>query len=661
MNIEDLFAAPLSQEQIAAIPQTQEGPLDILAPGTPEHQKLLEYLLKRIKYSEREMSRFYDRWAANEKKFQAYIDLPDYEKMLQEMTKEGKSPNVTSITVPYAFATIWTIVTYLLHTFCGRNPMFQVGSRGSNGVEAAQKMEIVLQYNADHVRMVKKLVQHFLDGELYGLGVLRTLWKQEYKMRTVLVSQPAGGAAMPNMPEVTMKTRQMALTYEGNDVANVDPYMFFPDPRVPMNEVNKRGEFVFWRTFEGKHTLKSAEARGELRHVDAAPAIKAARATEQTGASSRSLISKGESSPGEALRREHEALPFYQIDQGTIWIVPSEFSLAEPPEEGGEEQELWLFSIANSGQIIQAEPLDLDHGMHPVAVSEPYSFGYAFGQVGMMDMLGPIQDTISWFVNSHIHNVRSVINNQMIVDPSMVEMQDLKTPEPGKIIRLKRAAVGQDVRTVLQQLPVQDVTQNHVTDMREFVRIGDSLSSVNDNIRGTAQTGGRKTATEMRIAGESGASRLSAHAKLVSAQSIVDLTEQMCLNLQQNLSQSFWVQILGEDGIKTPLHIEPNMLVGDFYFPVSDGTLPIDKGALVEVWKEILFGIAQDPVLRQQYDLTKVFEWVAELGGAKNISRFKLDPQSMQAQFQNLVVQNQQLQQQLQASQSGGSAPPKAA
>jgi hypothetical protein len=146
--------------------------------------------------------------------------------------------------------------------------------------------------------------------------------------------------------------------------------------------------------------------------------------------------------------------------------------------------------------------------------------------------------------------------------------------------------------------------------------------------------GGRRTATESRITTETGSSRLSAHAKLISSQSITDLTEQMCLNIQQNQSQAFWVQILGEDGIKTPLHIEPQMLVGDFFFPVSDGTLPIDKGALLDVWKEILFGIAQDPVLRQQYDLTKVFEWVAELGGAKNISRFKLLEQNAALQEQ---------------------------
>jgi len=45
-----------------------------------------------------------------------------------------------------------------------------------------------------------------------------------------------------------------------------------------------------------------------------------------------------------------------------------------------------------------------------------------------------------------------------------------------------------------------------------------------------------------------------------------------------------------------------------------------------------MFGIAQDPELRQTYSIDKVFEHVAELGGAKNISSFKKPPPPPQPQ-----------------------------
>jgi hypothetical protein len=225
----------------------------------------------------------------------------------------------------------------------------------------------------------------------------------------------------------------------------------------------------------------------------------------------------------------------------------------------------------------------------------------------------------------------------IVVDPSMVEMQDVKNPGPGKIIRLKRSAYGRDVRTALQQLSVMDVTRSHVSDLDIFMRIGDALAAVNDNLRGLQDSGGRKSATEARTSAEAAASRLAAHARLISAQSLVDLAEQMTLNYQQFLSDEFEISILGEG--KTT-KISPRHLVGDFVFPINDGTLPIDRIALLDVWKEVMLAVMQDQQLRTSYDVPKLFSYVAELGGAKNLDSMRLMPQdaiTAQAQAGNIV------------------------
>ena len=65
------------------------------------------------------------------------------------------------------------------------------------------------------------------------------------------------------------------------------------------------------------------------------------------------------------------------------------------------------------------------------------------------------------------------------------------------------------------------------------------------------------------------------------------------------------------------------MLVGSFNYQISDGSLPYDKTAELETWKEILFGVAKEPELRMEYSIAKIFQHVAELGGAKNIDSFK--------------------------------------
>lgn len=603
-------------------PAEGQAPIDLLRPGSEHHALVLQYLKERIDASERAMSNFYDRWAVNEKRTQAYIELPKYEEMLKEMNEKGKAPKVVSITVPYTFATINTIVTYLIQTFCGRKPIFQVGSNKKEEVEGARNMELMLQWNADSTRLVKHLYQYFTDGELYGVQILRTKWTVKRRKRTVWTFGPTKflGVSIPGT-EKQRKSREEKTVFEGSEVVSQDPFMFFPDPRVPMADVNTRGEFVAWRSFEGKHTLKIAEGDGQIKWVEAIPSI-APSSNVGNGLSARGIRAGGTPNPGQRPNSDADLKDFVQLDQGTFQIIPRDLKLGESTRP-----EIWIFSIGNYGQILQAEPLDADHGKHPVVVGEPYTMGYGFGNCGISDFLGPMQETISWFINSHIHNVRSALNNMFLVDPSMVEMGDLKNPEPGKLIRLKRAAFGRDVRTAVQQFQVQDITRAHVQDLAVIMRMGDSLSAVTDNIRGLQDSGSRRSATEARTSMEAAASRLASHAKLISAQSIVDLTEQMSINFQQNLSDEFFLEVVGSDGISAPIHIRPQSVAGDFYYPVNDGTLPLDRVAMLDVWKEIFLGISQDQQLRQSFNLPNMFEWVAELGGAKNISRFRMDVQ----------------------------------
>src|SRR5690606_27908782 len=133
-----------------------------------------------------------------------------------------------------------TIVTYLLHTFAGRKPMFQVGSYSAEGAQSAHYVEQVLQYNADHTRLIKQLVQFLNDTQTYGLGVLRTEFQVLRRMRTVWVPQEQRTTLGVSLGRKNVPQRQERVVYEGNAVESIDPFLFFPDPRVPMTEVNRR-------------------------------------------------------------------------------------------------------------------------------------------------------------------------------------------------------------------------------------------------------------------------------------------------------------------------------------------------------------------------------------------------------------------------------------
>jgi hypothetical protein len=586
--------------------------IDRLKPNSPLHLSVKEKLLDMIRMSENQMNSFYDRWRANELQYQAYLKTETMDQLKKGVAKTGTPPELVTITVPYTYATVQTVVSYLTHAFCGRFPMFQVATVDAAASGKAQNLEYLLQYNGDRERIITKLVQFFLDGEMYGLQAMRMLWKVEKRQQTTWMdANPAPGLFMQTAQQ---PVRKEVVVFEGNELRNLDPFKFFPDPRVPMSEVAEKGEFVFWREFEGRFRLRKAEAAGFVKWVGAIPKGVARPAGDSE--SQRGRLA-GQRTAG--WKVGDFGLEDVQIDQGTVELIPSEWGLG-----AGTEYEKWLFSIANKEQIIQAEPLGLDHGKHPVIVGEPHTTGYEFGQMAMTDMIGPMQEFLSWMFNSHIFNVRAALNNTFLVNPQMVDMQDMKKPGPGRVIKMKPAAFGQDIKNAFYQVPVTDVTSGHIQDMQIVQRMADNVSATNDSLRGVTTAGGRKSATEIRQSGEAGASRLAYRARLISAQSIVPLAEMETYNFQQLMSQEVFVKTLGMEALKNPINISPDDIAGSYYFPVHDGMLPLDRVALLEVWKEIFQALIQVPGFAQAFDVMGVFEYMAKLGGATNLSTFRV-------------------------------------
>ena len=603
-------------------PEADQRPIDLLQPGSEHHAYVLDYLLTRIKSSEDMMSKFYSRWQIAERKMQAYLTLPNYEQMLKDMNNRSQAPAPAIILFPYNYAVISTIVTYCMKVFCGQKPFFHLGANSKEAADNVRYMEAMVQYHCDQSRMISRIFQLLLDGELYGLGVVRCTWAEKLGKRRILRPPTDAERLMySNNPQdlpSLLKDSEERIIFAGNDVMNIDPFMFFPDPNVPMSECSTKGEFVFWREFVGKHILLQAQYQGLVQFVDQVDVAQGSgHDSKWYNLSHRSAITGGQSHAGDNLRNTSvKGQNSYMVDQGSVTIIPAELGLG--PEEHPVK---WLFTILNKTQIVQAEPLDLDHGRHPIEVSEPYTLGYGFGAPSVSDYVGPIQDILSWFLDSHIYNIRTSLAGELVYDPSKIDEASLKYPQPGKRIRLKPLAYGTDIRTAIQQLPVSDATRGNIADLSTFIRIGDMVSSVNDITRGVQPQGGRRTATETRAAGEGAFGRLGVHAQLISQQALVCLVEQMVLNIQQLQDQDVWLQVIGQEAFN---QVGPQLLMGDFTFPVHDGTLPLDKVAGFDLWKEILTGMAQSPVLTQTHSLPRIFEHVCSLGGAPNISSFRL-------------------------------------
>lgn len=608
-----------------------------LRPGTAEHARVLKYLKDRIEASERAMSDFYPRWRVNERKLQAYVTLNEYERILQAQNSSGKPPKVVSLVMPYAHAVVQTTVTYLIHTFCGRQPIFQVSSYDGSKAENARKLEKLLQYNADHTKLILQIYNMLMNAEVYQFGVLKVGWEDRMQSRTRMQTLQTYDAMGYISGSRSVPTRVEELVYSGNVVESIDPFLFFPDPTVPMTEVSRHGEYVFWRSFKSRMWAKGQEAQGRFRYVDSIPSVMPQNFSDSD--SDRAARNMGSAIAGGRTDTENNStLRMIQLDEGTVDLIPSQLGLGE-----SSTPQRWLFTIGNKEVILRAEPLEADHGLHPVAVIEPNALGQGFGSISTVDVVGPVQDHISWLINSHMQNVRGAINNRLIVNPHFVEMSDLRkdpsSPDDDNafIVRMKQSAFGVDPKQGIFQLQVADVTQNNIKNIDLMIRMGHMFAGINDNLMGLQDSSGRKTATEVRVAGEAGASRLAAKARLCSAQGLSDLPQMMGINLQQRLNVDFYRKVLGDSDPAMVIANADN-ISGDFSYPINDGTLPLDRALLLGVWKEILLAVAQDQELRATFSLPKIFSYVADLGGASNIETFKIQ-QMPDAMVQQQVAQ----------------------
>ena len=598
------------------------------------HKKLIAHVYDKLKCSEEAMCRFYPRWRANELRLLAFAEsqlAKDKHKNLCE-NKHRKNKK-TDIAVPYIFSTMQTICTYMIQTFAGRKPMLQLGAYDPENLKRARLMEKKLQYDADHTKLINKFWGWFWDAQLYGVGALHVDWKIERAQRRV-----AGNAESPG------RTQQTQIVFEGNESTLIDPFLFYPDPSVPMSNASTDGEFMAWRSFKRMNYIIKQGLLGNLAHTDSFKKETWTNYNEENNhLSFRDRVSGY--TTGSVTERPKDIV---QVDTGVYEIIPEEYGL-KPKGDADFNPKMpakWLIILLNKDTIAYAAPYDHDHNRMPVCVIEPYGDGHSFGSVGVPDLLADMQDTATFLLDSHIKSVRQVINQKILVDPSAVNISDLNNDKAGAIVRLKKGSLGTDVNTVLQDFTPQDPTQRNISSLASIMQIGDMISGTNDNLRGQQTSNSRKTATEVRSSNESSSNRLAAQSMRISSQGISSFKEISALNNMQFLSDDFSITLHGEEMFNdaenpnpvspqsllgpevqpdTSQEITANSIIGDFYYPIHDGTLPMDKVAIAQLWTQLFQVVLQDQELRQGYDLFKLFDRIAYLGGAENIEEFRND------------------------------------
>jgi len=588
-------------------PKTEKGVELDLRPGSELHERIKNAVIRRAQDSYNIMKRKHADWNLTDQTLTAYIPLDEKEKALKK--RDPRKP--VSIVVPYTYATMETLLTYLVTAFLDL-PMFRYEGVTSDDTVGAIMLEKVIELQTIKNKVGLGLHTQFRDGLAYGFGAACPIWGEQWGYKT------------ERLPGNT-KSRTRKRLFEGNRLENIDPYLYLPDITVPIHKVQE-GEFVGYIDRTNYMSLLEMEAQNpndffNVRYLKGVSGTSSWFGTEQSARDKRQNIST------RTLDTHSSSNP---VD--VVWmymkIVPSD---ADWKLGDSEIPEKWLFGIAADQFVIFAKPLGLDHDMFPISIFAPDYDGYSVCPISRLELIYGMQNVLDFLFSSHVTNIRKAINDMLIVDPYLINMEDLKDPEPGKLIRMRRAAWGKGVKDAVAQLQVNDITRTHVSqDAPHVIDLMQRTSGAVDSLMGIMRSSGeRRSATEARGSRSSALSRIAKTAKICSMMSMYDLAYMFASHTQQLMSQPTYVSTMGryqqelmEEYGQTDkgMKVDPTQIDINYDVVIHDGT--VDVGERADAWTMIYQVLAGNPSVGAGFDMVRIFKHLARMMGAKNVNEF---------------------------------------
>lgn len=603
-----------------------------LRPDSKLHKKLRSRIWERASASRNEISKRFSSWREIDKTLTTYVDLSNTDKGTKEDAIKLKDPTKPlTIVFPYTYSMLEALLTYLSMAFF-QDPMFQYEGVEDDDTVGAMLMELVIRLHCIKNKVPLAVHTVLRDSLSYGVGIGIPEWRRQFGKKVIK-------ASVTTESELGTDTQQMnqfvtSLLFEGNALSNIDPYMWLPDPSVSSDNVQK-GEFLGWVDRDNYMNLLSQENQPDsgLFNVKYLKGKNNKRSTLALDESDRSTRHGGSSDIHRSMSTT--VSPVDRIHM-YITLIPKEWKLSR-----SEVPEKWYFELAGDDVIIACEKADHNHGQYPMAVASPEYDGYSITPIGRMEVLYGLQHTLDFLFNSHVANVRKAINDMLVVDPYLVNINDLKDPQPGKLIRLRRPAWGRGVDKVVQQLQVTDITRLNISDSAYITQWMDRISGADQSMQGALRQSGPERLTGAEFSGtrSSAISRLQRMAMIIGMQFMQDIGTQFAVHCQQYMTQQAYINVEGRyaeqlmknfTNGKTRGRVSPSDLAINYDLIVRDGSIP--GGNFSQSWIELFKIIGTQPELAQQFDVTRIFTYIAQQLGAKNVEDFRRNVNQIQMQ-----------------------------
>lgn len=593
-------------------------------PHSKTHHSVVQYVNRLADASYETMKLKHGEWNKIDETLKVYISLSEYEKKVKE--KDKNKP--VSIVVPYSYSILETMLSYLVRTYL-TDQLFFFDGNGPEDTVGAKLLELVCNQQARRCKAVLDVHTNWRDGLSYGFGAATVVWSQKFGKKVRVQEQAQYSSFGQLLGTNRIRVNEDALLFEGNEIVPIDPYRFLPDPNTSIHNIQNM-EAVGWIEFVSLNKLLSDEqTNGTFFNVKYLKDYPFNTKTSKFGVDNSNRADNKNRNDTNNTTRQICLTNMY------VNLIPKEVGLKSNDENNpnGEYPEKWLITLANDNLVVRALPLGLNHNQYPVLTIAPDYDGYSVTPISRLQMVAGLQTTLNWMFNAHVTNVRKAINDMLIVDPSLINMEDLANPEPGKLIRLRRSAWGKGVDNAVKQLTVADITRNNMVDASMIMDMMGRTTGASDPMQGRQRTSGeRVTAAEFSGTFQSAISRVDKIGFLTIKQYLQDLAYLFASHTQQFQSEETYVKAVGDWPTELmrefgprygqQVKVDPFDIIVDYDINFKDNQTPTADAMSNDFWTKSFQTIATQPELAQKFDVVRIFTHIARLNGAKNANDF---------------------------------------
>lgn len=536
------------------------------------------------------------------------------------------------VTIPTSLAILDTFATYLSGSMLGKDFVTFVGNSPESQLGAALLQNMT---NRNYQLFGNELALYtaWINTIKYGVGpmTLNPVTKVVNFPRVNPVVFDDGDTEYEIFREV-LPTKEEVAFATGVQYRSISPWDYLPPYDVPVERVNE-ASFVGWFELTNYYKLlshsrftKQREGVSDLfnlKHIKES----CNNTTDWVHKSYIYSRLKDQSRFTNHFEYDHKDNPPVIVAWVYVEIIPKAYGLGS-----SKYPEKWLFGVANESIIIKATPLDDTNNQLPMAVGATEIDGESSLPLSRLLFVSPFQKLIDFVFNAHILAIRQNLNGTYLADPSIVNVNDLTNPEPGKIIRIRKPAFGSG-RLSDSILPLRsdpNVLRENFTQINFLSGLAQDNSGASDALQGLipARTS-RISAAEITTAAKAASykmGRVEAMLKRTLHTSLGELTAYLFQNtypddFQVKIQDDFVRRFIEDYNIVPDSSKMIDAQLGDIVVPFEVMAVPdYSANEDISTWLELIKLSGANQALASSLDYKALVNHIARLAGVKSFS-----------------------------------------